>query len=68
MPKPAFGYRIPVSELSCIVHPSKRYQEIPTDLSYAGQFVWMTNPHIDNTGINTDDKESYRWCLGELFI
>jgi len=34
------------------------YQEILTDPSYARQIVTLTNPHIGNTGTNSDDLES----------
>ncbi len=34
------------------------YQEILTDLSYAGQIVTFTFPHIGNVGVNDDDMES----------
>lgn len=34
------------------------YQEILTDLSYSGQIVTLTYPHIGNTGINSLDNES----------
>ncbi|OAY67375.1 Carbamoyl-phosphate synthase small chain, chloroplastic [Ananas comosus] len=44
------------------------YQEILTDPSYAGQFVLMTNPHIGNTGVNSDDEESSRCFLAGLII
>lgn len=41
------------------------YQEILTDPSYFGQIVCMTNPHIGNTGVNTEDPESsHPWCAG----
>ena len=41
------------------------YQEILTDPSYYGQIVCMTNPHIGNTGVNTEDPESpHPWCAG----
>jgi carbamoyl-phosphate synthase small subunit len=41
------------------------YQEILTDPSYYGQIVCMTNPHIGNTGVNTQDPESpHPWCAG----
>src|SRR6185437_15375535 len=41
------------------------YQEILKDPSYFGQIVCMTNPHIGNTGVNTEDPESSRpWCAG----
>ncbi|XP_057496988.1 carbamoyl-phosphate synthase small chain, chloroplastic [Actinidia eriantha] len=44
------------------------YQEILTDPSYAGQFVLMTNPHIGNTGVNSDDEESRQCFLAGLVI
>jgi len=34
------------------------YQEILTDPSYAEQIITLTYPHIGNTGINSEDKES----------
>jgi hypothetical protein len=34
------------------------YQEILTDPSYSRQIVTLTNPHIGNTGANSDDLES----------
>ena len=41
------------------------YQETLTDPSYAGQIVWMTAPHIGNTGVNREDMESARvWVAG----
>ena len=41
------------------------YQETLTDPSYAGQIVVMTAPHIGNTGMNDDDRESRRiWVDG----
>lgn len=36
------------------------YQEVLTDPSYRGQIVTMTYPHIGNTGINLEDRESPR--------
>ncbi|PSS30288.1 Carbamoyl-phosphate synthase small chain like [Actinidia chinensis var. chinensis] len=44
------------------------YQEILTDPSYTGQFVLMTNPHIGNTGVNSDDEESRQCFLAGLVI
>lgn len=35
------------------------YQEVLTDPSYRGQIVTMTAPHIGNTGVNTEDPESF---------
>lgn len=41
------------------------YQETLTDPSYAGQIVVMTAPHIGNTGVNDEDRESRRiWVSG----
>lgn len=41
------------------------YQEILTDPSYAEQIVTLTYPHIGNTGINSEDKESNSiWAKG----
>lgn len=41
------------------------YQETLTDPSYAGQIVLQTAPHIGNTGVNTEDRESARiWVAG----
>jgi len=34
------------------------YQEVLTDLSYAGQLITMTYPHIGNYGVNDADMES----------
>ena len=35
------------------------YQEILSDPSYKKQIVTLTNPHIGNTGTNSDDNESH---------
>lgn len=39
------------------------YQEIITDPSYKGQIVVMTNPHISNYGVNSEDMENSRVCV-----
>jgi carbamoyl-phosphate synthase small subunit len=36
------------------------YQEVITDMSYAGQIVAMTAPQIGNTGFNDEDHESVK--------
>lgn len=46
-----------VAEL-CFNTAMTGYQEILTDLSYAGQIVNFTFPYIGNTGTNTFDNES----------
>lgn len=43
------------------------YQETLTDPSYAGQIVLQTAPHIGNTGMNGEDRESRRiWVSGYI--
>ncbi len=43
------------------------YQETLTDPSYAGQIVLQTEPHIGNTGMNSEDTESRRiWVSGYI--
>lgn len=44
------------------------YQEILTDPSYCRQIVTLTNPHIGNTGTNSDDMESSRIHASGLII
>ncbi|AJE06906.2 glutamine-hydrolyzing carbamoyl-phosphate synthase small subunit [Mannheimia haemolytica] len=44
------------------------YQEILTDPSYTKQIVTLTYPHIGNTGINLEDKESPNVCASGLII
>ncbi len=41
------------------------YQEILTDPSYRGQTVLLTQPHIGNYGVNSEDEESTQvWLSG----
>ncbi len=44
------------------------YQEILTDLSYAGQIVVMTYPQIGNVGVNAADAESARPALAGFVV
>ena len=44
------------------------YQEIVTDLAYAGQMVLMTYPLIGNYGITDEDYESKIPCCGGLIV
>lgn len=44
------------------------YQEILTDPSYTKQIVTLTYPHIGNTGVNLEDKESPQPCAAGLII
>ena len=44
------------------------YQEIITDLSYAGQILLMTYPHIGNYGVNSEDMESDAPALNGLIL
>ena len=41
------------------------YQEILSDPSYRGQTVLLTQPHIGNYGVNSEDEESTKiWTSG----
>ncbi len=44
------------------------YQEILTDPSYRGQTVLLTQPHIGNYGVNSEDEESLRLWLSGLVV
>ncbi|MFO1053017.1 MAG: glutamine-hydrolyzing carbamoyl-phosphate synthase small subunit [Planctomycetota bacterium] len=44
------------------------YQEILTDPSYRGQTVLLTQPHIGNYGVNSEDEESARLWLSGLIV
>jgi carbamoyl-phosphate synthase small subunit len=44
------------------------YQEILTDPSYCRQIVTLTYPHIGNTGINSEDRESTKVYAAGLVI
>jgi carbamoyl-phosphate synthase small subunit len=44
------------------------YQEILTDPSYRGQTVLLTQPHIGNYGVNSDDEESAKLWLSGLVV
>jgi len=44
------------------------YQEILTDPSYCRQIVTLTNPHIGNTGTNSEDMESDKIHASGLVI
>jgi carbamoyl-phosphate synthase small subunit len=44
------------------------YQEILTDPSYRGQTVLLTQPHIGNYGVNSEDEESARLWLSGLVV
>ena len=44
------------------------YQEIITDPSYDRQIITFTNPHIGNTGINSDDNESKKIYASGMII
>jgi carbamoyl-phosphate synthase small subunit len=44
------------------------YQEILTDPSYCRQIVTLTYPHIGNTGINSEDRESRKVYAAGLVI
>ena len=44
------------------------YQEILTDPSYRGQTVLLTQPHIGNYGVNSEDEESNHLWLSGLIV
>ncbi|QCI26667.1 carbamoyl-phosphate synthase small subunit [Buchnera aphidicola (Thelaxes californica)] len=44
------------------------YQEILSDPSYLNQIITFTFPQIGNTGINTEDEESYRIHASGIII
>jgi len=44
------------------------YQEILTDPSYRGQTVLLTQPHIGNYGVNSEDEESAKVWLSGLVV
>ena len=44
------------------------YQEILTDPSYRGQTVLLTQPHIGNYGVNSEDEESTHLWLSGLVV
>ena len=44
------------------------YQEILTDPSYRGQTVLLTQPHIGNYGVNSEDEESTHVWLSGLIV
>jgi len=44
------------------------YQEILTDPSYRGQTVLLTQPHIGNCGVNSEDEESTAIWMSGLVV
>jgi carbamoyl-phosphate synthase small subunit len=44
------------------------YQEILTDPSYRGQTVLLTQPHVGNYGVSSEDEESARLWLSGLVV
>ncbi|MBM4060265.1 MAG: glutamine-hydrolyzing carbamoyl-phosphate synthase small subunit [Planctomycetes bacterium] len=44
------------------------YQEILTDPSYRGQTVLLTQPHVGNYGVNSEDEESAKLWLSGLVV
>jgi carbamoyl-phosphate synthase small subunit len=44
------------------------YQEILTDPSYRGQTVLLTQPHIGNYGVSSEDEESAKLWLSGLVV
>jgi carbamoyl-phosphate synthase small subunit len=44
------------------------YQEIITDPSYAQQIITFTNPHIGNTGINSQDSQAQKIFASGIIV
>lgn len=44
------------------------YQEVLTDLSFAGQIITFTFPHIGNVGCNGEDNEAAKPCAAGLVL
>jgi carbamoyl-phosphate synthase small subunit len=44
------------------------YQEILTDPSYRGQTVLLTQPHVGNYGVSSEDEESAKLWLSGLVV
>ena len=44
------------------------YQEVMSDLSYAGQIVVMTYPLIGNYGVNDEDNESKQPMMNGMIV
>src|ERR1700744_4307851 len=55
-----FGAKASASGEVCFNTSMSGYQEILTDPSYKGQIVTMTYPLIGNSGVNSQDVESWR--------
>ncbi len=67
-----FGYGIGAKGTTlgeiCFNTSMTGFQEILTDLSYAGQIVTFTTPHIGNTGTNDEDSESLKPACRGLIL
>ena len=62
------GYQGSATGEVCFNTSLTGYQEIISDLSYAGQIINFTFPHIGNVGTNKEDQESDKiWTKGVVF-
>jgi len=64
------GFGADVEKVSELVFDTSAvgYQEVLTDLSYAGQMVVMAYPIIGSYGINDDDSETRQPAMGGLIV
>ena len=64
----SFGYLGETLGEICFNTGMTGYQEILTDPSYCGQLVTMTQPHIGNYGVNSEDIESNKIQVSGFII
>ena len=64
----SFGYIGETIGEICFNTGMTGYQEILTDPSYCGQLVTMTQPHIGNYGVNSEDIESKKIQVSGFII
>ena len=67
---PGFGFGSAEDRIGELVFNTSMtgYQEILTDPSYRGQTVLLTQPHIGNYGVNSEDEESAKLWLSGLVV
>ncbi len=64
------GFGAPTESIGELVFNTSMtgYQEILTDPSYRGQTVLLTQPHIGNYGVSSEDEESAKLWLSGLVV
>ena len=67
-----FGYGIGSEGITsgeiCFNTAMTGYQEVMTDLSFAGQIITFTFPHIGNIGCNSQDNEAKKPAASGLVL